>query len=122
MPGFRRLGSSWLRASALGLALCVAMRDDMGVYAAEALQSTEEDSAQARRLALAGRPMADAWVEVQQAEEGQLYGTLAAALSGGREARAPGRHDPPTKLPCAEARGQRTCRPISLLLGLLSML
>ena len=46
MPGFRRLGFvSWLRASALGLASLLAMRDDMGVYAAEALQSQEEGSA-----------------------------------------------------------------------------
>ena len=41
--------------------------------------------------------VADAWVEVWQAEEGQLYGTLAAALQG-REARTPGQHDPPTRL------------------------
>ena len=33
-----------------------------------------------RTLALACRPVADAWAEVRQAEEGQLYGTLAAAL------------------------------------------
>ena len=101
MPSLRRLGSlSWLRASALGLASLLAMRDDMGVYAAEALQSQEEGSAysalerQARArppsgasrtatfatptspsrssyedaLALAGRPVADQWAQVRQAE------------------------------------------------------
>ena len=62
-------------------------------------------------LALAGRPVADAWASVRQSEEGQLYGTLAAALAGGRETRTPSKHDPPTWLQRIASRGVRSAAP-----------